>query len=97
MEVSVLFIIIVLFIICVINYTFFYIQNSEIRMFKHIKTGDVFIENGITFRKVKIIDYYIDDTGRVLVEFVYINENNEQISDVHIKSLYNFDTHFHKH
>ena len=91
-----LIIIICLFILCVINYIYFYIQNTEIRLYKYIKTGDIFIENGITLRKVKIVDYYIDDTGRILVDFIYIDENNIPMSEVHRKSLYNFDVHFHK-
>ena len=41
-------------------------------------------------------DYYIDDTGRILIDFIYIDENNIPISEVHTKSLYNFDIHFHK-
>ena len=40
-----LIIIVCLFIICVINYIYFYIQNTEIRLYKYIKTGDIFIEN----------------------------------------------------
>ena len=91
-----LIIIICLFILCVINYIYFYIQNTEIRLYKYIKTGDIFIENDITLRKVKIVDYYIDDTGRILIDFVYIDENNNPISEVHTKSLYNFDIHFRK-
>lgn len=66
-----LIIIICLFILCVINYIYFYIQNTEIRLYKYIKTGDIFIENDITLRKVKIVDYYIDDTGRILIDFIY--------------------------
>lgn len=91
-----LIIIICLFILCVINYIYFYIQNTEIRLYKYIKTGDIFIENDITLRKVKIVDYYIDDTGRILIDFIYIDENNIPISEVHTKSLYNFDIHFRK-
>ena len=96
MEYSGFIIIIVLFIICIINYTYFHIQNTEIRLYKHIKTGDIFIENCITLRKAKIVNYYIDDTGRILIDFIYIDENNLPISEVHTKSLYNFDIHFHK-
>ena len=91
-----LIIIVCLFILCVINYIYFYIQNTEIRLYKYIKTGDIFIENDTTLRKVKIVDYYIDDTGRILIDFIYIDENKIPISEVHTKSLYNFDIHFRK-
>lgn len=66
-----LIIIICLFILCVINYIYFYIQNTEIQLYKHIKTGDIFIENCATLCKVKIVDYYIDDTGRILIDYIY--------------------------
>ena len=41
-------------------------------------------------RHVKIIDTYIDETGRNIVEFIYIDDDGNHIGNIHNKSLYNF-------
>ena len=63
-------------------------QNPDNQIVSSIVEEDVAfgVENPTTY------DYYIDDTGRILIDFIYIDENNIPISEVHTKSLYNCPT-----
>lgn len=63
--------------------------------YRDIKTGNIYIEKGNNFKRVKITNiYYDNETKRDIIEYTYIDNNNNVITDYYKKSLSNFISNF---
>lgn len=87
-------IILLLLLLCLIIGLFFYgFKHAPSDYFvRDYRTNNVYYYTDFDCvpKRVKILDTYIDENGRHIIEFIYIDEDGNHISAIHNKSLYNF-------
>jgi hypothetical protein len=85
-------VIIALIIICFCIFIYALNNSPSDYFVRDYKTNSVYYYTDFDSipKRVKIIDTYIDESGRNIIEFIYIDDDGNHISDRHNKSLYNF-------
>jgi len=69
--------------------------TQESDFYRDIKTGNIYIEKDNNFRRVKITNmYYDNETKRDIIEYTYIDNNDNVITEYYKKSLSNFISNF---
>lgn len=69
--------------------------TQESDFYRDIKTGNIYIEKDNNFKRVKITNmYYDNETKRDIIEYTYIDNNDNVITEYYKKSLSNFISNF---
>lgn len=70
-------------------------STQESDFYRDIKTGNIYIEKDNNFKRVKITNiYYDNETKRYIIEYTYIDNNVNVITEYYKKSLSNFISNF---